>query len=84
MKNILLAIQKCIMRYSDKALHFAISYGLVYTLADKWEVNAAVAVGILVGVLKELFDYKTTHKFDMFDILAGVLGIALAFVLFQA
>ena len=67
---------------STKVAHFAITYGIVYTLADKWDINGAIAVGILVGVVKEIWDKLSDGKLSVGDLVADVLGIAIAFFIF--
>jgi len=45
-----------------------------------WSVNFGIAMAILVGVLKEFYDlYIKKSKFSVADIIADVLGIAIAF-----
>jgi hypothetical protein len=71
-----------LINHIDKVAHFAITYSIVYTLADKWDVNGAVAVGILVGVTKEIWDKLTDGKLSVADLVVDVLGIALAVLIF--
>jgi hypothetical protein len=75
-------IENTLVKHIDKVAHFAITYGIVYTLADKWDVNGAVAVGILVGVAKEIWDKLTDGKLSVADLVVDVLGIAIAVLIF--
>ena len=79
--NLVSAIKSKLMRYSDKVLHFAITYGIVYTLADHWTLDGAIAVGILFGVAKEIYDKLSYGKFSLGDLIADILGIILAVLL---
>jgi uncharacterized protein YfiM (DUF2279 family) len=48
----------------------------------EWSINFGIAMAILVGVAKEFFDlYIKKSKFSIADIVADVLGIALAYLL---
>ena len=45
-------------------------------------MNFGIAMAILVGVAKEFFDlYVKKSKFSVGDIIADVLGIAIAFLI---
>ena len=81
MRRILKFFENTLMKHIDKVVHFAITYGIVYTLADKWDVNGAIAVGILVGVVKEIWDKLTGGKLSVADLVADVLGNAIAFLI---
>ena len=78
MKRFFLTLLK---RHSDKVLHFAITYGIVLTLATHWTLDGAIAVGILFGVAKEIYDKLSYGKFSIGDLLADILGIILAVLL---
>jgi hypothetical protein len=67
-----------LINHIDKVAHFAITYGVVYTLADKWDINGAIAVGILVGVVKEIWDKLRYGKLSVADLIADILGIVVA------
>ena len=79
MRRILKFFENTLMKHIDKVAHFAITYALVYTLADKWDINGAIAVGILVGVVKEIWDKLSDGKLSVGDLVADGLGIAIAF-----
>jgi hypothetical protein len=81
MKRLIKFIENMLVKHIDKVAHFAITYALVYTLADKWDVNGAIAVGILVGVAKEIWDKLTDGKLSIADLVVDVLGITLASLL---
>ena len=81
MRRILKFFENTLMKHIDKVAHFAITYGIVYTLADKWDINGAIAVGILVGVVKEIWDKLTGGKLSVGDLVADGLGIVIAFLI---
>ncbi len=89
MKQFLL---KLIKLHKDKVYHFFCCYTAMLTFTAiaiiKWEspiawsTNFGIAMAILVGVAKELFDlYVKKSKFSVGDIIADVLGIAIAFLI---
>jgi uncharacterized protein YfiM (DUF2279 family) len=82
MKRLIKLIENMLVKHIDKLAHFAITYGVVYTLADKWDVNGAIAVGILFGVAKEIWDKLTDGKLSVADLVVDVLGIAIAVLIF--
>jgi hypothetical protein len=82
MKHLIKFIENTLVKHIDKVAHFAITYALVYTLADKWDINGAIAVGILVGVTKEIWDKLTDGKLSVADLVVDVLGIGLAVLIF--
>ena len=80
--NLAYSINNKLTKHVDKVLHATVSYALTYTLADKANANLAVGVAILVGLAKEFFDlYVKKSKFSVGDIIADVLGIAIAFLI---
>jgi hypothetical protein len=81
MKRLIMLIENLLVNHIDKVAHFAIIYGLVYTLADKWDINGAIAVGILVGVAKEIWDKLTDGKLSIVDLVFDVLGILTAILI---
>ena len=78
MKRVVSLFENILVNHIDKVAHFAITYGVVYTLADKWDVNGAIAVGILLGVVKEIWDKLQYGKLSMADLIADILGIVVA------
>jgi uncharacterized protein YfiM (DUF2279 family) len=89
MKKLLINL---VRRHKDKIYHFFCSYTAMLTFTAvaiiKWEspvawsVNFGIACAILVGVAKEFFDlYVKKSKFSVGDIIADVLGIAIAFLI---
>ena len=85
-------IIKLIKEHKDKVYHFFCSYTAMLTFTTiaiiKWEspvawsVNFGIAMAILVGVVKEFYDlYVKKSKFSVGDIIADVLGIAIAFLI---
>lgn len=81
MKNILMFLNRLLLKHIDKVAHFAITYGIVYTLADHLTLDGAIAVGILIGVAKEIYDKLSYGKFSLGDLIADILGIILAVLL---
>ena len=89
MKQFLLRLVRL---YKDKVYHFFCSYTAMLTFTAlaiiKWEspvawsINFGVAMAILVGVVKEFYDlYIKKSNFSVGDIIADVLGIAIAFLI---
>ena len=89
MKQIL---SNLIRRHKDKLYHFFCSYTAMLTFTAvaiikfdapvQWSVNFGIACAVLVGVAKEFFDlYVKKSKFSVGDIIADVLGIAIAFLI---
>ena len=89
MKQFLLNMLKT---HKDKVYHFFCCYTAMLTFTAiaiiKWEspvawsVNFGIAMAILVGVAKEFFDlYVKKSKFSVGDIIADVLGIAIAILI---
>ena len=89
MKQFLLNLLKA---HKDKVYHFFCSYTAMLTFTTiaiiKWEspvawsVNFGIACAVLVGVVKEFYDlYIKKSKFSVADIIADVLGIAIAFLI---
>ena len=89
MKQFLL---KLIKLHKDKVYHFFCCYTAMLTFTALaiikygapigWSINFGIAMAILVGVAKEFFDlYVKKSKFSIGDIIADVLGIAIAFLI---
>jgi len=78
MKRLIKFIENTLVKHIDKVAHFAITYSIVYTLADKWDMNGAIGVGILVGVAKEIWDKLTDGKLSIADLVVDVAGIVVA------
>jgi uncharacterized protein YfiM (DUF2279 family) len=85
-------LSNLIKLHKDKVYHFFCSYTAMLTFTAiaiiKWEspvdwsINFGIACAVLVGVAKELFDlYVKKSKFSVGDIIADVLGIAIAFLI---
>jgi len=81
MKKYLLQLYNKLLQHIDKVAHFAITYGIVYTLVDKWNAIGALAVGILLGIIKEVWDKLRYGKFSIGDLIADVSGIGLSFII---
>ena len=80
MKRVLLFLNKKIMSHIDKIIHMSVCYSITYTLADK--CNAAIAIAILIGAIKEIWDSYNNGQVSITDIVADVLGIVLAYLIF--
>ena len=85
-------LSNLIRLHKDKVYHFFCSYTAMLTFTAvaiikfdapvQWSVNFGIACAILVGVVKEFFDlYVKKSKFSVGDIIADVLGIAIAFLI---
>lgn len=86
MKRFFLTLLKT---HKDKVYHFFCSYTAMLTFTAiaiikfdapvQWSINFGIAMTILVGVVKEFYDlYIKKSKFSIADIVADVVGIALA------
>ena len=78
--------------HKDKVYHFFCCYTAMLTFTAiaitkfnapvQWSVNFGIAIAVLVGVAKEFYDlYIKKSKFSVGDIIADVLGIAIAFLI---
>ena len=83
MLRILKAINLKLDKHVDKIAHFAIWYGLTLTIAILWKLEAGVAIMVMLGVAKEFWDRYRHGKFSVADIVADVLGIATAYLIFM-
>lgn len=92
MKNILMFLNRFLLKHKDKVYHFFCSYMVMLTFMSiaiikfdapvQWSVNFGIAMAILVGVVKEFYDlYIKKSKFSIGDLLADILGIILAVLL---
>lgn len=62
----------------DKWTHFFASAFLVFAVSHFWPFWAGIAVAVVLGIAKELYDAKTGGKFEIKDLLADLLGVAIA------
>ncbi len=85
-------LSNLIKLHKDKVYHFFCSYTAMLTFTAiaiikfgapvQWSINFGIAMAILVGVAKEFFDlYVKKSKFSVGDIIADVLGVAIAFLI---
>ena len=84
-------LSNLIKLHKDKVYHFFCSYTAMLTFTAlaiiKWEspitwsVNFGIAMAILVGVVKEIWDKLTGGKLSVGDLVADGLGIAIAFLI---
>ena len=82
MINILKAFNKLLDKHIDKVAHFAIWYGLTITISLLWKIEAGVGIAVIVGVGKEFWDRYRHGKFSVPDIVADILGVGLAYLIF--
>ena len=82
MLRILKAFNKLLDNHVDKVCHFAIWYGLTLTIALLWKIEAGVAIMVMLGVAKEFWDRYRNGVFSVADIVADILGIALAYLIY--
>ena len=87
MKRFFLTLLK---RHKDKVYHFFCSYTAMLTFTTvaiikhgapiEWSVNFGIAMAVIVGVVKEFYDlYIKKSNFSIADIVADVVGVAIAF-----
>lgn len=62
----------------DKWAHFFASAFLVFAVSHFWPFWAGIAVAVVLGIAKELYDAKTGGKIEIKDLLADLLGVATA------
>jgi len=90
MKNILMFLNRLLLKHKDKVYHFFCSYTVMLTFTTvaiikfdapiQWSVNFGIAMAILVGVIKELYDlYIKKSKFSIGDLVADAIGVVIAF-----
>lgn len=92
MKNILMFLNRLLLKHKDKVYHFFCSYTAMLTFMTvaiikfdapiQWSINFGIAMAVLVGVVKEFYDlYIKKSKFSIGDLIADILGIILAVLL---
>lgn len=69
--------------YLDKVLHFFISFALVFVLSIPFTPVTAVGFTFAIGILKEVYDQISYGGWSWGDIIANILGIALAFAIIK-
>lgn len=89
MKNILMFLNRLLLKHKDKVYHFFCSYTAMLTFTTvaiikfdapiQWSVNFGIAMAVIVGVVKELYDlYIKKSKFSVADLFADAVGIIVA------
>ena len=92
MKNILMFLNRLLLKHKDKMYHFFCSYTAMLTFTSiaiikfdapiQWSINFGIAMAILVGVVKEFYDlYIKKSRFSIGDLIADILGIGLAIII---
>lgn len=90
MKNIIMFLNRLLLKHKDKVYHFFCSYTAMLTFMTvaiikfdapiQRSINFGIATAVLVGVVKEFYDlYVKKSKFSVGDFVADVVGIAIAF-----
>ena len=82
MIRILKALNKLAEEHIDKIVHFIVCYALVLTLALWLPIEASVGITVIIGVAKEFWDRYRNGVFSVADIVADILGIALAYLIY--
>jgi len=79
MKNII----NSILAKQDKLLHFFAS-GWIFLMLNHFIPSILLCFGItfLVGIIKELYDWKFRNGADFYDVVANVLGIFVSMIVF--
>jgi len=81
MLRILKAFNKQLDKHLDKIAHLAIwALGTLW-ISLWWKLEAGVGIAVMLGVAKEFWDRYRHGVFSVADIVADVLGIALAYVI---
>ena len=62
----------------DKIAHFSVSGLLVFVFGKFVPFWAASILVLILGISKEIYDAKMGGKFDFRDLLADLLGVAVA------
>lgn len=67
------------MTYKDKIEHFIVCMGLTFILAYlSTSIITAALITLIIGIAKEGYDKLRGGRFDLYDLLADILGILLA------
>jgi len=76
-------IIKSILKHEDKFLHFFAS-GWIFLFLTTIINSVAVCffVTFLIGLAKEIYDYKWGNGEDMYDMVANILGIIVTLLIF--
>ena len=61
--------------------HFSVSGLLVFAFDKFLPIWVALSLVLVLGIAKEIYDAKTGGKFEIKDILADLLGIAMATII---
>ena len=82
MLNLLKAFNLLLDKHLDKIAHLAIwALGTLW-IALWWKIEAGIGIAVMAGVAKEFWDRYRHGKFSVADIVADILGIALAYLIF--
>jgi len=69
-------------KYSDKLLHFLVSFYIAMTFSAILPLLIAVGITVLIGLLKELWDKKHGGECSLYDFVADIIGVAMAILIF--
>lgn len=65
----------------DKIAHFSVSGLLVFAFDKFLPIWAALSLVLVLGIAKEIYDAKMGGKIDFKDLLADLLGVAMATII---
>ena len=82
MIRILKAFNKLAEKHVDKVTHFHIWAFWTLAIAILWKLEAGVGIMVMLGVAKEFWDRYRHGVFSVADIVADILGIALAYLIY--
>lgn len=72
------------MKYQDKLLHFFAS-GWIFLMLNHfiYSITICFLITFLIGIVKEVYDWKFRNGADFYDVVANLLGIFITmFILF--
>jgi len=82
MLRILKAINLKLDKHLDKVAHFHIWAFWTLVIALLWKLEAGVSIMVMLGVAKEFWDRYRHGKFSIGDIVADILGVGLAYLIY--
>lgn len=76
-------IYSCIMRHTDKLLHFLLSNFIVIVFFLVLPLGYAILIAALFGIGKEAYDQWSYQGWSWYDLIADSLGIVSAYLIIQ-